>query len=122
MGGYMGAKFFVDGDTYPKFRCKVGLPSRHTEGQDEYTDTVFFVETDEKENLVYSEEIEYKAKRLMEVRLKPGEPIQEIDVNIHGAHSLIIGTKSSFHKDPETGKIEWSIPHVAVCEPILSKN
>lgn len=121
MGGHMGIKFFVNGDVYPHFHCRVGLPSRQTEGQDEHTDTTFFIEIDEEENSVYSEDIEYKAKRIVELKLIPGEPVHTIDTNISGARTLIIGAKCNPYTDPETGTLKFSIPHIAVCEPSLSK-
>lgn len=121
MGGHMGAKFFVNGDVYTRFRCRVGLPSRHTEGQGEHTNTKFFVEMDKEENTVYSEDMEYAATRLLEIELKPGELVHDIDVDIHGARTLILTAQSCSYTDSETEQVKFSIPHVAVCEPVLLK-
>lgn len=119
MGGHMGAKFFVNGDVYTRFRCRVGLASRHTEGQTEFTDTRFMVETDRQLSTVYSEDIEYQATRLMEMPLLPGEPVREVEVDITGARTLILATQTRPYTDPETGQIKFSIPHVAICDPAL---
>jgi len=119
MGGHMGVKFYVNGDVYRRFRCSVGLPSRHTENQDEHTDCTFYVEMDTKVNKTYSEDIEYGATTLASHRLKPGKPVHEFDVDITGARTLILRAQSKSYIDPETGKVAWSIPHVAVCEPTL---
>lgn len=120
MGGHSGIKFFVNGNVYPRFQCRVGLPSRHTEGQTKNTSVRFFVEVDSKENLAYSEDMEYRAKRLVSVPLIPGEPVRKIDIGIKGARTLILTAQSSSYKTPE-GKAQFDIPHIAVCGPVLSK-
>ncbi|MFW6060689.1 MAG: hypothetical protein ACODAQ_10945 [Phycisphaeraceae bacterium] len=120
MGGHMGFKFFVHGDLYPTFRCRVGLPSRHTEGQGAHTDTRFFVEIDREVNRTYSEEMEYDADRRLSIPLEPGAPVQEVAVDIRGARSLLLTTQSRPYADPETGRMKFMIPHVAVCEPRLT--
>jgi len=119
MGGHMGTKFFINGDCYPRFRCRAGLPSQHTEGQTEFTDTRFFVEIDTERNTVYSENIEYRAARIVEEELHPGEPVREIEADLRGARTLILATQTRPHTEPETGRVKFSIPHVAVCEPVL---
>jgi len=120
MGGHSGIKFFVNGDVYTRFSCRVGLPSRHTEGQTKNTNVRFFVEVDKKENTVYSEDMEYRAKRVVNIPLIPGEPVRKIDVSIKGARTLILTAQSSSYTSPE-GIVRFDIPHVAVCNPILSK-
>lgn len=120
MTGHQGIKFFVNGNVYPRFRCRVGLPSRHTKGQTENTNTVFFVETDTRENLVYSEDMEYKAKRIVSIPLIPGESVKEIDVSIKGAKTLILTAQSKSYTTQE-GQVRFDIPHVAVCKPVISK-
>jgi len=122
MGGHSGVKFYVNGDVYRRFRCRVGLPSRHLEGQTENTNTVFYVETDTAVNTRYSEEIEYGARTLAQTQLAPGEPVVELDVDISGARSLILRAQSKKFIDAASGKVGWSIPHVAVCDPVLSKS
>ena len=119
MGGHMGVKFFVNGDAYPRFRCRIGLPSRHTEGQTEHTDTEFFVETDRELNTTYSEDIEYGGTSVFAARLRPGEPALEIEADLTGARTLILSAQSQPHTDPDTGRLAFSIPHIAVCEPVL---
>ena len=119
MGGHMGIKFFVNGDVYGRFRCRVGLPSRHTEGQTEHTNVRFMIETDKKLNQVYSEDIEYQAERRVEQQLEPGGPLKEIEVDITGARTLILSSQSQPYTDPQTGQVGFSIPHIAVCEPVL---
>ena len=121
MGGHMGIKFFVTGDVYPRFRCRVGLPSRHTEGQTEHTDTHFFVETDPELNTTYSEDIEYGGSRAFCIALRPGEFPQEVDVDISGARTLILAAQSRPYTDSDSGQLRFSIPHIAVCEPILMR-
>jgi hypothetical protein len=120
MGGHMGVKFFVNGDIYRRFSCQAGLASRHTEGQDEHTNTSFSVEIDSHENTVYSEDIEYKAKRVFESRLMPGELVKTINVDITGARTLILSTRCLPYKDSH-GRPAFSIPHIAVCNPVLYK-
>jgi len=120
MGGHMGAKFYVNGDVYRRFRCQVGLPSRHVEGQCEHTHCTFFVEMDTELNTVYSEDIEYQARTLAEMRLNPGEPVHEIDVDLTGARCLILRAQLQPTLDA-TGKVRFFHPHVAVCNPVLSK-
>jgi len=121
MGGHMGIKFFVNGDVYPRFRCRVGLPSRHREGQTEHTNARFYVEMDPEVNTVYSEDIEYQAVALAETPLAPGAPVRELEVDLRGARTLILRAQSQSWTDPETGQVAFSIPHVAVCEPVLCK-
>ncbi|MDP6504832.1 MAG: hypothetical protein QF886_14530, partial [Planctomycetota bacterium] len=121
MGGHMGAKFAVNGEVHSRFRCRAGLPSQHTEGQCEHTDTRFFVELDEQENTVYSEDIEYRATPVFERQLVPGEPVVEVDVDISRAKTLILKTQCQPYKNPETGQQQWFVPHVAICEPTLIK-
>ena len=120
MGGHMGAKFFVNGDRFRRFRARVGLPSRHTEGQTDRTDVRFFVEVDEGMNRVFSEDIEYRARRVLERPLLPGQPAQAIDVEISGARTLILATQSRPYRDAH-GRVAFDVPHVAVCEPVLLK-
>ena len=120
MGGHMGTKFFVNGNVYTRFSCLVGLASRQLEGQDEHTNTIFFVEIDSNENTVYSEDIEYKAKKVFEMKLVPGAPVEKIDIDITGAKTLILCTRSFPYKN-ERGAPTFSIPHVAVCNPKLYK-
>jgi len=121
MGGHMGAKFYVNGDVYRRFQCRVGLPSRQTEGQTEHTACSFFVEIDSDVNTVYSEDIEYNARTLDSFALIPGEPVRDVDVDITGARSLILRAQSTSYIDAETGQVRFSVPHVAVCEPVLYK-
>ncbi len=121
MGGHMGAKFAVNGEVHSRFRCRAGLPSQHTEGQCKHTDTRFFVELDEQENTVYSEDIEYRTTPVFERQLVPGEPVFEVDVDISGAKTLILKTQCQPYKNPETGQQQWFVPHVAICEPTLIK-
>ncbi len=121
MGGHMGIKWFVDGDLYPRFTCEVGLPSRQLEGQTEHLSTRFHVEMDATVNQVYSEDIEYQARSLAVVDLKAGEPLRKIEVDITGARSLILRAQSQPYTDPATGRIAFSIPHIAVCRPALSR-
>jgi len=120
MGGHMGAKFFVNGNVYRNFSCQAGLASRHKEGQDEHTNTVFTVEIDTNENMVYSEDMEYKAKRIFEIKLIPGEPVKTVNVDITGAKTLLLCTRCLPYKDAQ-GRPAFSIPHVAICNPELSK-
>ena len=77
------------------------------------------IETDTKLNQVYSEDIEYQAERRVEQQLEPGEPLKEIEVDIAGARTLILSSQSQPYTDPETGQVKFSIPHIAVCEPVL---
>ena len=73
-----------------------------------------------KENTVYSEDIEYKSQRIFETNLVPGEPVKIVDVDITGAKTLLLCTRSFPYKDKK-GAVAFSIPHVAICDPVLSK-
>lgn len=120
MGGHMGCKFFVNGDVYRRFSCRVGLPSRHTEGQSVNTRVEFRVETDRKLNKVYSEELKYGGHVIKNVLLQPGHPPKLIDVDITGARALMLVCESRPYRDNQ-GRLRWEVPHVAVCEPVLSR-
>ena len=121
MGGHMGIKWHVPGDLYPRLRCRVGLPSQQTEGQNEHTDCRLYVETDPGINNVYSEDIEYQAERRAEIPLQPGAPLQDVDVDISGAKTLLLTTQCRPYTDAQTGKVDFAVPHVAICEPRLSR-
>ncbi|MCX6992570.1 MAG: hypothetical protein NT011_05420 [Kiritimatiellaeota bacterium] len=120
MGGHMGCKFFVNGDIYRRFHCQVGLPSRHAEGQSANTRTEFRVEIDRQLNKVYSEDLKYGGQVLTRVPLHPGREAQVIDVDITGARALMLVSECQPYRDRQ-GLLQWDIPHVAVCEPVLSK-
>ncbi len=121
MGGHMAFKFFIDGGTYPWLSLQVGLPSRQKQGQDEHTSTTFYIDIDPDYNEVYSEDIEYGAQTVFALRLKPGQAVQDVLVDVSKARSLIIRAQTDPYED-EDGKINFSIPHIAVCNPLLSKN
>lgn len=122
MGGHMGVKWYVRSDVYPRFRCRVGLPSRQRDGQNEHTDCRLFIEIDEQVNRVYSETMEYRAKRIAEIPLAPDKPMQTVDVDIRGARSLLLTTQCAPWTDPETGRITFFVPHVAIAEPTLLRH
>ena len=121
MGGHMGIKFYIPGEIYPIFRCRVGLASRHVEGQTKYTLTKFFIEVDKTINTIYSEEIDYGAEEKASCALIPGEPVKELKVDIREAKTLILRAVSEPHRDLVNGQLVFDIPHIAVCEPKVSK-
>mgnify|MGYP003588240490 CR=1 FL=1 len=120
MGGHMGCKFFVNGNIYRRFACRVGLPSRQREGQTDKTYVEFRLEVDRKLNRVYSEELKYGGRVLARVTLRPGIPPIKTVVDISGARTLMLICESKPGRDP-SGHIKWEVPHVAVCEPVLFK-
>ena len=121
MGGHMGIKWHVPGDLYARLRLRVGLPSRQTDGQNERTDCRLYVETDPGINRVYSEEMEYQAERRATVPLEVGAPLQDVDVDISGAQTLLLTTQCRPYTDERTGKVGFAVPHVAICEPLLHR-
>ena len=38
-----------------------------------------------------------------------------------GARTLILRAQSQGYRDPASGQVRFSLPHVAVCAPTLSK-
>lgn len=120
MGGHMGAKYFVEGDVFGRFRCRVALPSRHLEGQPAGMKTTFSVEVDAKENQSYSEDILYGAENRFTCALTPGMGPVEVEVPLYGAKTLILATRTEPVPD-EQGLPQFHVPHVAICEPRLEK-
>ncbi len=117
--GYAGAKFFVDGGLYPYFRCRVGLAANVKEGIYPGRRTVFTVEVSPDENQVRSNDMEYGTKKVAEVTLRPGEPMQEITADIRGMKTLALCAKSDLTAGD--GRILYAMPHVGICEPELQK-
>lgn len=122
MGGHMGIKWYVRGDIFPRLQLGVGLASRHTEGQCARTRCRFSVQIDTEVNRTYSEDMLYGGETVAEIELQPGTPVQQIDVNIEKAASIILVTRCEPQTDPGTGEIVFYNPHVGVCEPRLKKS
>lgn len=116
--GYAGVKFYING-LYRKFRCKIGMPSRLLRGQTANTSVCFKVETDSRENPVFSEEIEYHAeKAVWKESLKAFEAVREIEADITGAVSLILSAKAEPYKN-ENGETCFDVPDLVIIEPEL---
>lgn len=115
--GYAAAKFYVDGHLYPEFTCRIGLAANLPDGQFPNRKTIFTVEIDEQENLVYSNDMEYGTQVVAQAILLPGKPLQTIHANIKGAKTLVLCALTELYD--QSGKILYEMPHVAVCEPVL---
>ena len=119
MFAHSGAKFYVDGNLYPRFQCSVCIPNNAVPDGD--IDTFFSLEADKRVNTTTLGDLEYGATPILEFPLKPGV-IQNVDVDITGARTLILKAKSHPFEDPDTGELYFNIPHVAIVAPMLSKN
>ena len=116
--GHSGAKFYVNG-VFSKLRFKLGMPSRKLDGQTEHADLHFAIEVDDKENTLFSEDIEYEAKnRVLELNLKAGETLREYEVDISGAKTLIISSRATPYTD-EKGETRYSVPDLVIIEAVL---
>ena len=116
--GHSGYKYFVNG-LFSRFRFKLGMPSRKLAGQDEHTLLHFTIETDDKENTLYSEDIEYEASaRPLEVTLHAFEPVREYCVDIRGAKTLIISSRCTPYINDQ-GVTVYSCPDLAILDPEL---
>lgn len=117
--GYAAAKFYVDGNLYPEFTCRVGLAANLTDGQFPNRKTVFTVEIDDQENQVYSNDMQYGTQVVANAVLVPGEPLQTVHANIKGAKTLVLCALSELYD--QDGTVLYQMPHVAICEPVLKK-
>ncbi len=118
MYGHGGAKFYVNG-IFSEIRFKLGMPSGYTDGQDCHTRLHFAVETDDRENKLFSEDIEYEAKkRVFEVELGAREPLREVRADIAGAKTLILSSRAIPYTD-EKGETRYSVPDLAIIDPVL---
>ena len=71
------------------------------------------------ENTSTSEDIEYNAdSRPLEVRLRAGEPVREYDVDITGADTLILSSRSIPYTT-ERGEVCYATADLAVIDPVL---
>jgi len=118
--GHSGAKYYLGNGVFSRFRCRVGLAANQTAGQNEHTDVQFAVELDATENLVYSEDIEYRARRVCQLLLRIGEPPRPVEVMLDGARTLILSCRATPWTDA-AGVVRFAIPHLAICEPELIK-
>ena len=123
MTAYMSGKYYVNGDVFPRFRCRVGLSSRYRRDQQADTQVEFAVEGDPGENRVYSPDIDYGpgARRLATCVLRPDQPAQTVDVSIAGVRTLIVKAISPLIEDPVTRTRSARYPHVVVADPVVAK-
>ena len=118
MFGHSGYKYFINGN-FSRLRFKLGMPSRIVKLQNEHTDLRFSVEVAKGENTSTSEDIEYGADaRVLEVRLRAGEPVREYDVDISGADTLILSSRS-IPWTTERGEVRYATADLAVIDPVL---
>lgn len=116
--GHCGVKFFLN-DLFSKIRFKLGMAACYLHGQSEFSKLNFTVEIDDKENTVYSEDIEYTAKkRVYSVDLYANEPLREIELDISGAKTLIFSSRATPHLTQE-GEMLFDVPDLAIIDPIL---
>ena len=95
------------------------MPARITKLQNEHTDLRFSVEVDKGENSSCSEDIEYNAAaRPLEVRLRAGEPVREYSVDISGADTLILSSRSIPYTT-EKGEVRYATADLAIIDPVL---
>ena len=116
--GHSGYKYFINGN-FSRLNFKLGMPVRITKLQNEYTDLRFSVEIDTGENLSTSEDIEYNAKsRPLEVRLRAGEPVKAYSVDIRGADTLILSSRSIPYTTSD-GEVRYATADLAIIDPVL---
>ncbi len=118
MYGHSGYKYFINGQ-FSQFRFKLGMPSRILDQQNEHTHLCFSIETDPGENALFSEDIEYEARaRPLKVELKAFEPVKEYTVDIRGAGTLIISSRSIPYTK-EDGEVCYATADLAMINPVL---
>ena len=117
--GHGAVKYFING-VYSRFRFGVALPSRILRGQDEHTLLDFTIETDDKENRVYSEDVIYNGKTILREEIRAGFALKWFEVDIRGAVSLIISSRATPWLDKD-GVACFSVPDVVIVEPRLFK-
>ena len=118
MYGHGGVKFYVNG-IFSRISFKLGMPSEKLDGQGIHTHLHFAVETDDRENKLFSEDIEYEAqKRVYEVELKGHEALREVNADITGARTLILSSRATPYMD-EKGETRYSVPDLAIIDPVL---
>jgi hypothetical protein len=116
--GHSGYKYFINGN-FSRLNFKLGMPVRITKLQNEYTDLRFSVEIDTGENLSTSEDIEYNASsRPLEVRLRAGEPVKAYSVDIRGADTLILSSRSIPYTTSD-GEVRYATADLAIIDPVL---
>lgn len=117
--GHGGIKYYLNG-VYSKFCCYLGMPSQMLRGQDEHTHLDFSIETDDKENTVYSEDICYNGKKNYTEELYAGMPLKSLNVDIRGAKTLILSSRAVPWRD-KNGTARFSVPDLIIAEPKLFK-
>ena len=117
--GHGSVKFYLN-SVYSKFICYLGMPSRMLRGQDEHTLLDFSIETDDKENTVYSEDICYNGTRIYSSELRAGMKLRKIEVDVSGAECMIISSRATPWVN-EQGIVMFSVPDLIIAEPELIK-
>ena len=117
--GHGSVKYYLNG-VYSKLRFYLGMPSQMLRGQTEHTLLDFSVETDDKENTVYSEDICYEATRVYGEELRAGMPLHRVEVDITGAKTVIISSRATPWIN-EQGVACFSVPDLVIAEPELIK-
>ena len=119
MYGHGAVKYFLNG-AYSRFRFGLALPSRVLRGQDEHTLLDFTVETDDKENLVYSEDILYHGNVVLRETVPAGFALKWFELDIKDAISLIISSRAAPWTD-EYGVVCFTVPDIVIVEPRIFK-
>lgn len=117
--GHGAVKYFLNG-VYSRLRFGVALPSKVLRGQDEHTLLDFTIETDDKENRVYSEDIIYNGNCILREDIRAGFALKWYEVELNGAMSLIISSRATSWTD-ENGVACFSVPDIVIVEPRLFK-
>ena len=117
--GHGAVKYFLNG-IYSRFHFGLALPARVPRGQDEHTLLDFTVETDDKENLVYSEDVLYHGNVILRQEMRSGFALKWFDVDVKNAVSLIISSRATPWVD-ENGIARFSVPDIVIAEPRLFK-
>lgn len=117
--GHGAIKYFLNG-AYSRFRFGLALPSRILRGQDGHTRLDFTIETDDKENRVYSEDILYGGKTIFREEVRAGFALKWVEVEIKDAIALIISSRATPWTDKD-GIVQFSVPDLVIAEPMLFK-
>ena len=117
--GHGAVKYYLN-RCYSRFRFGLALPSRVLRGQTEHTKLDFTIETDDRENPVYSEDILYNGKVIIREEIRSGFALKWFEADITDAVSLIISARATPWTDGN-GLVQFSIPDLVIAEPRLYK-
>ena len=114
MTGHSAVKFHIGPGVYSRFECLAGITA---DGQSP-ANLVFSIETDRRENTVYSEDMNYGSECVASARLIPGAPPVKLCADVREAKTLLLCARS-FPMEDGAGNSFFSIPDIILCEPTL---